>query len=128
MRLFFLILFFFNFLYSNQEIELLEKDKEYIEKNSFNVAITKNWYPFSFRSDTGEPSGISFEFWELVVEKLSLKTNNIFYDSFHEQLEALKFGKSDIIFSAGDSSSSNREFALFSKEYLNFPISIATKR
>ncbi|AXK48111.1 hypothetical protein CRU87_01625 [Aliarcobacter trophiarum LMG 25534] len=128
MRLFFLILLFFNFVYSSQEIAFSNSSKEYIDKNIFNIAITKNWYPFSFRGDKGEASGISSEYWDLVVQKLGLKTNNIFYDSFYDQLEALKAGKSDIIFSAGDSSTLNRSFATFSKEYLIFPISIATKK
>ena len=32
----------------NTNLELTLKEKEFIEKTHFNIAITKNWYPFSF--------------------------------------------------------------------------------
>ena len=111
----------------NTNLELTLKEKEFIEKTHFNIAITKNWYPFSFEEDNNKALGISSEFWEIIVKKLNLKTSNTFFNSFDEQIKSLQSGKSDIIFSAGESES-RKKFAYFSNEYLKFPISIVTKK
>ena len=111
----------------NTNLELTLKEKEFIEKTHFNIAITKNWYPFSFEEDNNKALGISSEFWEIIVKKLNLKTSNTFFNSFDEQIKSLQSGKSDIIFSVGESES-RKKFAYFSNEYLKFPISIVTKK
>ena len=111
----------------NTNLELTLKEKEFIEKTHFNIAITKNWYPFSFEEDNNKALGISSEFWEIIVKKLNLKTTNTFFNSFDEQIKSFQSGKSDIIFSAGESES-RKKFAYFSNEYLKFPISIVTKK
>lgn len=108
-------------------LELTTQEKEFIEKTHFNVAITKNWYPFSFEEDNHKALGISSEFWEIIVKKLNLKTTNTFFNSFDEQIKSFQSGKSDIIFSVGESES-RKKFAYFSNEYLKFPISIVTKK
>ncbi|MEM5557607.1 transporter substrate-binding domain-containing protein [Aliarcobacter cryaerophilus] len=111
----------------DSNLELTPQEKEFIEKTHFNVAITKNWYPISFEGDKDKALGISSEFWEIIVNKLNLKTTNIFFKSFDEQIKSLQSGKSDIIFSVGESES-RKKFAYFSNEYLKFPISIVTKK
>ena len=108
-------------------LQLTSQEKEFIEKTHFNVAITKNWYPISFEEDNNKALGISSEFWEIIVKKLNLKTSNTFFNSFDEQIKSFQSGKSDIIFSAGESES-RKKFAYFSNEYLKFPISIVTKK
>ena len=108
-------------------LQLTQQEKEFIEKTHFNVAITKNWYPISFEEDKDKALGISSEFWEIIVKKLNLKTSNTFFNSFDEQIKSFQSGKSDIIFSAGESES-RKKFAYFSNEYLKFPISIVTKK
>ena len=108
-------------------LQLTQQEKELIEKTHFNVAITKNWYPISFEGDKDKALGISSEFWEIIVNKLNLKTSNTFFNSFDEQIKSLQSGKSDIIFSVGESES-RKKFAYFSNEYLKFPISIVTKK
>ena len=108
-------------------LQLTTQEKEFIEKTHFNVAITKNWYPISFEEDKDKALGISSEFWGIIVNKLNLKTTNIFFKSFDEQIKSLQSGKSDIIFSIGESES-RKKFGYFSNEYLKFPISIVTKK
>ena len=108
-------------------LQLTQQEKEFIEKTHFNVAITKNWYPISFEEDKDKALGISSEFWEIIVKKLNLKTSNTFFNSFDEQIKSFQSGKSDIIFSVGESES-RKKFAYFSNEYLKFPISIVTKK
>ena len=108
-------------------LQLTQQEKEFIEKTHFNIAITKNWYPISFEEDKDKALGISSEIWGIIVNKLNLKTTNIFFKSFDEQIKSLQSGKSDIIFSVGESES-RKKFAYFSNEYLKFPISIVTKK
>ncbi|MFY9106776.1 transporter substrate-binding domain-containing protein [Aliarcobacter cryaerophilus] len=108
-------------------LQLTQQEKEFIEKTHFNIAITKNWYPISFEGDKDKALGISSEFWEIIVNKLNLKTTNTFFKSFDEQIKSLQSGKSDIIFSVGESES-RKNFGYFSNEYLKFPISIVTKK
>ena len=91
-------------------LQLTTQEKEFIEKTHFNVAITKNWYPISFEEDKDKALGISSEFWEIIVKKLNLKTTNTFFNSFDEQIKSLQSGKSDIIFSVGESES-RKKFA-----------------
>ena len=67
----------------NTNLELTLKEKEFIEKTHFNIAITKNWYPFSFEEDNHKALGISSEFWEIIVKKLNLKTTNTFFIFFY---------------------------------------------
>ncbi|WP_390881388.1 ATP-binding protein [Aliarcobacter cryaerophilus] len=81
----------------------------------------------SFEGDKDKALGISSEIWEIIVNKLNLKTSNTFFNSFDEQIKSLQSGKSDIIFSVGESES-RKKFAYFSNEYLKFPISIVTKK
>ncbi|MCT7445626.1 ATP-binding protein [Aliarcobacter skirrowii] len=108
-------------------LQLTQQEKEFIEKTHFNVAITTNWEPFSFKEKSDEPMGISYEYWKLIVEKLNLKTQNIFFTNFNKQLFSIKQKESDIIFSAGETSQ-RKDYALFSNKYLTFPISIVTKK
>ena len=110
-----------------QQINLTNEELEFIKNNKINVSISNAWEPFSFKSKNNEPLGISSEYWKLIVEKLNLKTNNNFFDTFNQQLESIKDKKSDLIYSVGETPQ-RKEYAHFSKEYANFPISIVTKK
>ncbi|MDX4025884.1 transporter substrate-binding domain-containing protein [Aliarcobacter skirrowii] len=113
-------------LFSNNII-LTQEEEDFIKDKTFKISITTNWEPFSFKENSDEPMGISYEYWKLVVEKLNLKTQNIFFTNFNKQLFSIKQKESDIIFSAGETSQ-RKDYALFSNKYLTFPISIVTKK
>ena len=113
-------------LFSNNII-LTQEEENFIKDKTFKISITTNWEPFSFKEKSDEPMGISYEYWKLIVEKLNLKTQNIFFTNFNKQLFSIKQKESDIIFSAGETSQ-RKDYALFSNKYLTFPISIVTKK
>ncbi|MDX4062818.1 transporter substrate-binding domain-containing protein [Aliarcobacter skirrowii] len=113
-------------LFSNNII-LTQEEEDFIKDKTFKISITTNWEPFSFKENSDEPMGISYEYWKLIVEKLNLKTQNIFFTNFNKQLFSIKQKESDIIFSAGETSQ-RKDYALFSNKYLTFPISIVTKK
>ncbi|RXJ97032.1 hypothetical protein CRU94_02630 [Arcobacter sp. AHV-9/2010] len=113
-------------LFSNS-INLTKEEEDFIKDKTFKISITTNWEPFSFKEKSDEPMGISYEYWKLIVEKLNLKTQNIFFTNFNKQLFSIKQKESDIIFSAGETSQ-RKDYALFSNKYLTLPISIVTKK
>ncbi|PWE24799.1 transporter substrate-binding domain-containing protein, partial [Aliarcobacter skirrowii] len=90
-------------LFSNNII-LTQEEEDFIKDKTFKISITTNWEPFSFKENSDEPMGISYEYWKLIVEKLNLKTQNIFFTNFNKQLFSIKQKESDIIFSAGETS------------------------
>ena len=110
-----------------QQLNLTNEEIAFLKKNTINTSISNSWAPFTFKSNAGEAQGISSEYWELILEKLNAKNKNVFFDNFSDQLEGIKNKANDLIFSAGETPQ-RKEYALFSKEYVRFPISIVTKK
>ena len=50
----------------NTNLELTLKEKEFIEKTHFNIAITKNWYPFRFEEDNNKALEYHLNFGKLL--------------------------------------------------------------
>lgn len=75
---------------------------------------------------TNEAVGISSEYWNIIQKKLNLNTENKFFETFNEQLNSIKDNEFDVIYSA-EEIPQRKEYAIFSKEYVKFPISIVTK-
>lgn len=108
-------------------ISLSEEEKEFLKTHIFKTSISKSWKPFSFKSKENDPLGISVEYWELISKKLNIFYSNSFYDTFNEQLISIKNKKNDIIYSAGYTKK-REKYALFTKPYASFPISIVTSK
>lgn len=108
----------------NEKFILSKEEKKFIENTNFNVSISKQWRPFAFESNKGLPSGVSTEVWKLLEKKLQLKTSYTFFESFTKQLESLKSKEQDIIFSTGKTKD-REQYAIFTKPYLSFPLSVA---
>ena len=115
------------YLNFKQQLNLTNEEITFLEKHTINTSISNSWAPFTFKSNAGEAQGISSEYWDLILKKLNLKNKNIFFDNFTDQLEAIKNKENDLIFSVGETPQ-RKEYALFSKEYVRFPISIVTKK
>ena len=107
-----------------QHFSLSDEEKEFIQKHTLEVSISKAWKPFSFLNNN-KPDGISSDFWEYIAKKNNLKVNYHFSSIFTEQLEAIKDKELDLIYSTGITKERER-YALFSKPYISFPLSIAT--
>ena len=104
--------------------ELSDEEKEFIKKHSFNISVSKSWKPFSFLNN-GEADGISSDFWKYFAKELNLESNFDFSANFTDQLSSIKNRTNDVIFSTGKTKD-REEYAIFSKPYISFPISIAT--
>lgn len=110
-----------------QQIDLTKEEVEFIKNNQIKISISNSWEPFTFKSKRNEALGISSEYWNLISNKLNIKSENIFFKTFNEQLTSIKNKSSDLIYSTGDTPQ-RKEYAIFSKEYAKFPISIVTKK
>ena len=110
-----------------QQINLTPEEKAFLEKNIIKVSVSNSWEPFTFKSKNNEAIGISAEYWKLIASKLNLKYENSFFQTFNQQIQAIKNKESDLIYSVGETSN-RKEFSIFSKEYAKFPISIVTKK
>lgn len=124
------VLVFFIGLISNlyaSIVELTNEEKEFLKNRKIVVATTTNWQPFSFKEANNEALGISYEYWQLLTKKLNISNDVVFFNKFQKGLESIKDRSSDIILSAGETVL-RKEYAIFSKKYLSFPISIVTKK
>jgi signal transduction histidine kinase/ABC-type amino acid transport substrate-binding protein len=110
---------------SANTLKLTKEEEEFLKSRTFNVSVSTNWKPFIFLSDNNEPAGLAAEYWDYISKKLDIKSKYYFQNSFSRQLEEIKNRSSDLIFSTGDIRE-RREYALFTKSYISFPISIAT--
>ena len=113
--------------YYKQQISLTSEEKIFLEKNKIKVSVSNAWEPFTFKSKNNEAIGMSSEYWNLIAAKLDLKYENIFFETFNQQIENIKYKTADLIYSAGETTN-RREYAVFTKEYAKFPISIVTKK
>ena len=109
------------------QIDLTEEELEFIRNHKIKVSISNSWEPFTLKSKTNEAVGISSEYWNIIQNKLYLTTENKFFETFNDQLNSVKNNESDLIYSAGETPQ-RKEYALFTKEYIKFPISIVTKK
>ena len=113
--------------YFKQQISLTPQEKKFLEKNRIKISVSNAWEPFTFKSKNNEPIGISAEYWNLIANKLKLKSENIFFETFNEQIQSIKNKESDLIYSVGETIN-RKEYSIFTKEYAKFPISIVTKK
>ncbi len=104
--------------------QLTQEEKNFIKSKTLKVSLSKSWEPFSFVS-INKPEGISTEIFELIAKKLDLKYEYYISNNFTKQLLAIKNKKEDLIFSAGETKES-KDYALFTKPYISFPLSIVT--
>lgn len=108
-------------------IQLTHEERSFLQNNKLKVSISKSWEPFSFRSLNNKAIGISSEYWDLISKKLDIDYEEHFFKTFGKQLLAIENKESDLIYSTGETLE-KKEYAVFSKEYLKFPLSIVTKK
>jgi len=113
------------FYIDEKEINLTEDEKEFIKNNVINVSVSKDWKPFTFRSPNNQAIGISSEIWELLSNKAGLKVSYHFEENFTKQLDSIKNKTNDLIYSTGNTAQ-RENYSIFTKPYINFPISIVT--
>jgi len=115
---------FNNFIFDDSKVYLTTREKNFIKNTTITVAVSKNWQPFTFVNDQGKIDGISSNYWQYLVKRIGLKVKYKYYDQFANQLNDIKNKKADIIYSTG-ATKDRKQYAVFTKNYISFPISIA---
>ncbi len=101
-----------------------KQEANFIKKHVIKTANTPNWPPFEMY-DKGVLKGIGPDVFNIIKNKLFLKSENIIV-SWDEVLNLIKSNKADITFST--MKTKDKSFAIFSKPYVVYPISIAVKK
>jgi signal transduction histidine kinase/ABC-type nitrate/sulfonate/bicarbonate transport system substrate-binding protein len=115
-----------SFIFDDSKIYLSQEEKEFIQNTTLKVSVSKDFKPISFQNTNGTASGISTEYWEILAKKLGLNMKYKFEGVFSNQLKSIKEKQADIILSIGKTKE-RENYALFTDEYVSFPIAIATK-
>ena len=117
-------------LYYNKDIKFCNlfwkkviMDREKRKKIILKVGIN-NWEPFTIINK--EIEGIGIDFWRLVANKIHLKYEFVRYYNWLDLLRALKNKEIDVIVNTSGIEE-RREYAVFSKPYLSFPLGIVCR-
>jgi len=106
------------------DVNLTKEEKNYINSHTFKCITTVTWPPFNtYRS--GKLEGIAVDFWNMVKNKLHLNAECITVQSWSEVLNAIKNKTADI--TPATDKTPQKNFAVFTKPYATFPITIATR-
>ena len=114
-KYFLLLTLFITKLFSNSE--------ELIPQN-INFAISKSLTQ-NTNYENESLSGISTDFWNLIKEKTNINANVKILKDFDEIFNQIKNKKADITF-ATTYDENKKDYVLFSKPYISFPIAFAT--
>jgi len=110
--------------YLNSSVELTKKESDFLRKKEINCVMTSNWPPFNF-SKNSENLGIAYDYWNLIKNKTSIKSECKTVDTFEKVLQLIKEKKADITLAAAVTEDKVK-YSKFSLPYVSSPIAIAT--
>jgi len=120
-----LFLLLFSLLLYADTLPLTFQEKELINTQSFNCISTGSWAPFNLW-ENNQFTGIGFDYWNLLRQRLNIKSECQHVSSWVEVLEKIKNKSADVTV-ATQSTKERLEYAVFSKPYAIYPIVIVTK-
>jgi len=115
-----------NFIFDDSKIYLSDKEKEFIKNTRLRVSISNDFKPINFKNIENEPSGIAIDYFNILAKTLNLEVEYKYDSNFTNELKNIKEKKVDLMLSVGKTKD-REKYALFTHNYANFPISIATK-
>jgi len=111
-------------LFAN-DVNLTKEEKKYISSHTFKCITTATWAPFNtFKK--GKLEGIAVDFWNIIKNKLNIKSKCIIAPTWSSVIDAVKNNTADITIGT-DKTPDIENFAIFTKPYASFPIAIATR-
>ncbi|ACM92330.1 diguanylate cyclase [Nautilia profundicola AmH] len=125
MKVFFALLFSIYILSADTKIHLTNSEKEFINTHTIKCILTPNWAPFNTKIN-GHIAGIAVDYWQLIKQKLHIKSKCITTSEWINVLNAIKNKKADITLATSETKD-RKKYAIFSKPYATFPIAIATR-
>ncbi len=107
-------------------VELTSKEKAWLaDHNEITIGYIPGWPPYSFLDSSGQPAGISIDFFELVAKKVGLKFK-INSDAWHKIYKRGQDKEIDVVASMTIKPYRKRWF-LFPRHYLALPVYIVTR-
>lgn len=105
---------------------LTTKEEIYLKENRFNIYFN-NWKPFTFIDKIDNKlKGISYDYWEYIEKTINIKTDASFIEKWNDILDLARNDENSILLSTSISED-KKEYGLFTKPYVSYPISIVTK-
>ena len=103
-----------------------KKERFFLKEYKVRCATTTNWAPFNL-IENDRVVGLGIDYWHLIADKLHIDNSCKKVDSFSKLLEDIKSKKADLTISTSETLK-RKEYAIFSKSYVTFPIVVATKK
>ena len=109
----------------SERIRLTAKERDWIEKHPLlRVVADPDWAPFEYiDKETGELSGISRSYLDLISKKTGLKFEVVPIESWPEGVDKMKHREADL-FSCVNTTASREAYLNFTIPYLTFPVVI----
>ena len=101
------------------------KEKQFIKTHVIRCITTDKWEPFNLKED-GKIEGIAVDYWNIIKEKLHLRSYCKVVESWDDVLNAIKNKKADITL-ATTITRDRLKYAVFTKPYASYPMVIATR-
>ena len=103
-----------------------KSERDFLKTHTIRCISTTNWAPFNLLKN-GHVIGLGIDYWDIVADKLHINNSCNKVNSFSKLLNAIKSKKADLTVSTSETPE-RKEYAIFSKSYVTFPIVVATKR
>ena len=110
----------------SSEVELTDKEKEYLSKKNIHMCIDPDWMPFEKFDKNGKHIGMSADYYAIFRKKLHAKIIPVMTTTWSETLRFAKSRECDII-SLSMKTPEREKYLNFTTPYLKVPIVIATK-
>jgi len=104
---------------------LSSEEKTLLNSRTFRCISTGLWAPFNLL-ENDELVGIGFDYWDLIREKLNIKSGCRKAESWTQVLDEIKNKTADVTI-AGQPTVEREEYVVFSKPYATYPVVIATR-
>ena len=103
-----------------------KKEREFLKTHKIRCVTTTTWAPFNLIKD-GKIEGLALDYWNIVADKLGMDNSCKQVNDFTKLLNLIKSKKADLTISTSETAD-RKKYAVFSKEYVKFPIVIVTKK
>jgi len=107
------------------DVNLTQKEKDYINSHIFTCVTTSTWAPFNTYKN-GKLDGISVEILKIIQKNTKLKFHCKILSTWSEVLNVIKNRNADFTLST-DKTPDKEKFALFTKPYATYNVGIVTR-
>ena len=103
-----------------------KKEREFLKTHKIRCVTTTTWPPFNLVKN-GKIEGLALDYWNIVADKLGMDNSCKQVNDFTKLLNLIKSKKADLTISTSETPN-RKKYAVFSKDYVKFPIVIVTKK